>query len=134
MVAVVAQEIVLLPGELGACFMDDIRDFRPGEVGEALEVGEAVGAAWWRRERQGVEDSCLGRMGRGGAGCAVGVFVVEEDDAGVEEGEAEGPEDGADGAGGKEVVDVDVDGGFWGGGFAGVEGGTFGGFGVGGAG
>lgn len=93
-------------------------------------MGEAVGTAGGRRERRGVKDSCLGR-GRGGA---VGIFVVEEDDAGVEEGEAEGPEEGGNGAGGEEVVDVDVDGGFGGGGFAGVEGGAFGWFGAGGAG
>lgn len=54
-----------------------------------------MGAAGGRREGWGVEDACLRGCRRGGGtGGAVGVFVVEEDDAGVEEGEAEGPEEG----------------------------------------
>ena len=109
MVAIITEEIVSTAREFEAGVFEVLLDFGSGEVGEALEMGQAVRAAWRGREGWSVEDACLG-CGGGGIRGAVGVLPVEEDDTGVKEGEAEGPEEGGQRARGKQVIYVDVDG------------------------
>ena len=93
MVAIVTEQVVSLARKLVAGVSEMLLDFGCGEIRETLEMRQAVCAPWRRGQGRGMEDACLWCGGRG-VGGAIGVFAIEENDTGVEEGEAKGPEEG----------------------------------------
>ena len=107
-VAVVAQQVVLRGREARTNALDHGLDLGVRQIRDALEDRDTKGSARRLEARPVPEDAGLGGRGRVRKG-AVRVFTVVEHDACVQEGEAEGPEDGGEAAWREEVVDIDDD-------------------------
>lgn len=95
MIAIIAQQVIPGAEELCTDVLDDGVDLVVRVKGEALQDGGAEGAAGGLGAGRRVVDA--GEVASGVA--AVGIFAIADADAGVQEGGAEGVEDGGDAAG-----------------------------------